>query len=182
MRPPRKPQLSDTAIRAVLLQLQQGGGPVSCAQLRRELRVRTGRAGGVRRVYRLWKASMPAPPVADASIETLQMRIAQLESEVVSVRGRAELAEHREQCHQDAWALEIDQIRQRLKVYEHVGYRPERQAEFVLNLQRQLHTARERIFELETRLASGPGAHSAEGQCAEEGAGGGRSQPSHTEP
>lgn len=102
---------------------------------------------------------MRAPPttVQAASLETLQARITQLESELLSTRARAELAEHREQSHQDTWAMVIDQLRQRLKVYEHIDYRPERQAEFVLNLQRQLHTARERIFELETRLASRPG-------------------------
>ena len=170
MERPGKPYLTDAAILEVLSQLRAGGEHVTCAALRRELRTRTGRTGGVRRVYRLWQGSMPqtysAPP---RPVEALETRVRELEAELTSTRERAALAEHREQSHQVSWARQVDQLRQRLKAYEPVGYRPERQAEFVLNLQRQLHAARERIFELETAMATRSEAKSTGSESVEEG-------------
>ena len=73
-------------------------------------------------------------------------------SEAAAVE-RASLAEHREQVHQDKWLQEIDQLRQQIKELEPLRRRPGALAEERLQLYRELHLARARIAELESKVA-----------------------------
>ena len=55
---------------------------------------------------------VPALPV---DIQQLQDRLKQAEAHAAEQTVRAEVAELREQSHQDRWALEIDRLREQLR-------------------------------------------------------------------
>lgn len=55
---------------------------------------------------------LPALPV---DIQQIQERLKQAEAHAAEQRVRAEVAELREQSHQDRWALEIDRLREQLR-------------------------------------------------------------------
>lgn len=55
---------------------------------------------------------VPALPV---DIQQLQERLKQAEAHAAEQTVRAEVAELREQSHQDRWALEIDRLREQLR-------------------------------------------------------------------
>ena len=55
---------------------------------------------------------VPALPV---DIQQLQERLKQAEARAAEQAVRAEVAELREQSHQDRWALEIDRLREQLR-------------------------------------------------------------------
>ncbi len=48
-------------------------------------------------------------------VRELQQRLIQAEAQAGELRVRAELAELREQSHQERWALEIDRLREELR-------------------------------------------------------------------
>ena len=118
----------------------------SGAMLRAVLRQRHGCSGGVTRIYRLLALSRPKP-VSQAAADT-----AKLESEVRALRQSAQLAEHREQVHQTRWALEVDQLRQKVAALEPLAAQSTRALENAELLRRQLYAAHVRIAALEQEL------------------------------
>jgi hypothetical protein len=128
-------QLSDQRIRATCRELKTKHGRVSGRRLCEELRSRFGAVGKTTRVFRIWReecAVAAAPALAAAPLEIasapamvaaaklpaevvlLQRRVEAAEEAAAEYLKRAELAEFREQAHQDHWALEIDRLRQEI--------------------------------------------------------------------
>ena len=56
-----------------------------------------------------------ASPQLPSEVRELQQRLAQAELIAEQMKTRAELAELREQSHQDHWALEVDRLREQLR-------------------------------------------------------------------
>lgn len=109
-------------------ELLRGGQPVSHRDLRQVLRERFGATGKTARVLRIWReesarvetAKRPdVPPenvqMLPVDVRELQQRLIQAEAQAGELRVRAELAELREQSHQERWALEIDRLREELR-------------------------------------------------------------------
>ena len=138
--------VSDLTVRSLIKELTRGDRLPSGAELRAVLRQRYGSSGGVTRIYRLLAQAhpKPVPPVAADH--------AKLESEVRSLRQSAQLAEHREQVHQTRWALEVDQLRQKVTVLEPLAAQATRALESAELLRRQLYAAHVRIAALEQEL------------------------------
>ena len=138
--------VSDLTVRSLIKELTRGDRLPSGAALRAALRKRYGSSGGVTRIYRLLAQARPkpVPPVAADH--------AKLESEVRSLRQSAQLAEHREQVHQTRWALEVDQLRQKVTVLEPLAAQATRALETAELLRRQLYAAHVRIAALEQEL------------------------------
>jgi hypothetical protein len=110
-------RLLDRQIRLTCRELMSGNTRVSGRTLRRTLRERYGAAGKTDRVFRIWREEISAaaeaarhqPPV---EVSELQRRLVDAERTAADNKARAELAELREQAHQDRWAMEIDALRQ----------------------------------------------------------------------
>ncbi len=118
-------KVGDDDIRAVIGELRERGVRLSGARLRRELFQRFGARGGVARVYRLLQE---APAGKPADLADIEARLAVLEAQNQALGAardaaleRAALAEHREEAHQQKWAMEVDALRQEL-----AALRPER--------------------------------------------------------
>ena len=135
--------VSDLTVRSLIKELTRGDRLPSGAALRATLRKRYGSSGGVTRIYRLLAQAHPKPVPPDH---------AKLESEVRSLRQSAQLAEHREQVHQTRWALEVDQLRQKVTVLEPLAAQATRALESAELLRRQLYAAHVRIAALEQEI------------------------------
>ena len=140
------PHVSDLTVRSLIKELSRGDRLPSGATLRAALRQRYGSSGGVTRIYRLLAQARPKP-VSPAAADN-----AKLESEVRSLRRSAQLAEHREEVHQTRWALEVDQLRQRVTALEPLATQATRALETAELLRRQLYAAHVRIATLEQEL------------------------------
>ena len=138
--------VSDLTVRSLIKELTRGDRLPSGAALRAALRKRYGSSGGVTRIYRLLAQAHPKPVTPAAADH------AKLESEVRSLRQSAQLAEHREQVHQTRWALEVDQLRQKVTVLEPLAAQATRALESAELLRRQLYAAHVRIAALEQEL------------------------------
>jgi predicted RNase H-like nuclease (RuvC/YqgF family) len=141
------PHVSDQTIRTLIKELAQGDRLPSGAALRAALRKRHGCSGGVTRIYRLLAQARPKPPPPPAALEQQK-----LEREIRSLRQSAQLADHREQAHQTRWALEVDQLRQRVAALEPAAAQATRALENAELLRRQLYAAHVRIAALEQEL------------------------------
>jgi hypothetical protein len=148
-------KVSDEAVLEVIDTLRRDRIRVSGARVRRELQRRYGARGGVARIYRLLKAPPPASTLDRHDLEhTLAERdrqLAALTAECQRLRERVELAEFREQATQDRTALEIYQLRERLRLTTTQAPRPA-DTDKILQLYRELHLARARIAQLEAQL------------------------------
>jgi hypothetical protein len=116
------------------------------------LRDRFGAAGKTARVIKIWHEEAdrwaaarrkPEPPPATALLPTdvvmLQELLAEAQREAAQFKARAELAEVREQAHQDRWGLEIDRLREQLRAQP--------------NYQRDIRTMQDTIMRLTAELA-----------------------------
>jgi hypothetical protein len=140
-------RLLDHQIRHTCRDLIAGGGRVTGRRLRRTLRERFGAAGKTDRVFQIWReetvrsaeAARPKLPTDIAELQHRMLAAGQLAAETLA---RAELAELREQAHQDRWAMEIDRLRQ--EAHARPKYAAEIRAlqERVLRLTVELHAAR----------------------------------------
>src|SRR5271156_391737 len=122
-------RISETDLRGVCRELIRSGRPVSHRTLRQVLHERFGATGKTARVLRVWREESarlaaaakppidPPPPVPALPIDVqqLQERLKQAEAHAVEQSARAQVAELREQSHQDRWFLEIDQLREQLR-------------------------------------------------------------------
>lgn len=144
------PKVSAADVRALIRDLRVGETLPSGAAVRRALEARFGCRGGVGRIYRLLdderrRLTPTPPPPAPGSIETLQ-------AELKAMQGRAERAEERELAHQDRWAMEIDQLRQRLAALEPVVRQARTALEVNDRLRQQLTAAERRASFFEQQL------------------------------
>jgi len=139
-------QLSEGQVRATCRELLRGGGRLSGRQLRLELRQRFGAVGKTERIFSIWREeaarARPAPAPATGDVAQWERRLAESESRAAALQARAELAEYREQAHQERWALEIDRLRQRLQAQEGREAELRHLRDRVLELSRELMAAR----------------------------------------
>ena len=126
-------RISETDLRGVCRELIHSGRPVSHRTLRQVLHERFGATGKTARVLRVWREESarlaaaakppidrpPPMPALPIDIQQLQERLKQAEAHAAEQTARAEVAELREQSHQDRWALEIDQLREQLRAQPH---------------------------------------------------------------
>ena len=90
-------------------------------QLRKELKNRFGAVGKTARVFALWREETESTRQARAAaalpteVAELQRRLLIAEAAAAENLKRAELAELREQAHQEHWALKIDELRRKLE-------------------------------------------------------------------
>jgi hypothetical protein len=106
----RPPKLSADEIEGIIRELRLRAGVLTGTMVRAELQRRFGVRAGTERIYRMLRApsSTPSPPAQNSGPEE---RIRELETALAAALKRAELAEHREQVHQDKWALELHELR-----------------------------------------------------------------------
>jgi hypothetical protein len=111
-------QLSEARIRATCRELLVKIPTLSGRQLGAELRVRFGAVGKTERVFRIWREETARLQAAElpGELALLKRRVQVAESTAAEYLKRAELAEFREQAHQDHWALEVDRLRQEIAV------------------------------------------------------------------
>ena len=106
----RPPKLSAAEIEGIIRELRLRAGVLTGTMVRAELQRRFGVRAGTERIYRMLRtpSSTPSPPAQNSGPEE---RIRELETALAAALKRAELAEHREQVHQDKWALELHELR-----------------------------------------------------------------------
>jgi hypothetical protein len=139
--------LTDHLIRATCRELMSAGQPVTGRGLRRALRERFGAAGKTSRVFGIWRQEVLAQSPAsrpDLPIDTreLQQQLMAAQASTAEALARAERAEYREQAHQDHWAMEIDRLREELKVRPGLHVELRALQEQVLRLTAELNAAR----------------------------------------
>jgi hypothetical protein len=120
-------RISDINLQGVCRELLRQGRPVSHRALRQVLLDRFGAAGKTARVLKVLReesARLSASkgnaepsnlPILPAKVCDLQERLVKAESRAEEMKARAELAELREQSHQDRWGMEIDRLREQLR-------------------------------------------------------------------
>lgn len=148
-------RLSEARIRATCRELLSRNPPASGRALCAELRTRFGAVGKTERVFAIWReeraaraqgANSPPRPVPGAAIpptvHELERRLQAAEAAAAAHLQRAELAEYREQAHQERWAMEVDRLRQQVRAHEADAAELRRLQERVLQLSRELIGAR----------------------------------------
>jgi hypothetical protein len=150
-------RISDVRLRGVCRELLGAGRPVSHRVLRQILHERFGATGKTARVLRAWREESarraeaatqtrdhPPAPELPIDVQQLQERLEQAEAHAAEQSARAEVAELREQSHQDRWALEIDRLREQLRAQP--------------NYAREVRTLQSTVTRLTTELAALRGA------------------------
>lgn len=149
-------RIPEIGLRGVCRELLGRDIRVTHRELRQALRERFGAAGKSARVLKIWheEADRWAAARRDAELRpsallptdvlVLQERLAEAERRAEQFKARAELAELREQAHQDRWALEIDRLRQELRAQP--------------NYVRELRTLQSTVTRLTVELAALRGA------------------------
>ena len=141
------PHVTDDEIRTVIRELAVGEQLPSGALLRAVLKQRFGSPGGVSRIYRL----LSKADVKQSVVRTIDAGEV-LERELQVMRERAERAEKREEAHQSRWAVEVDQLRLKVKAFEPLAQQAQKALESDGLLRRQLQAAEARIAMLEQQL------------------------------
>src|SRR5579872_5419847 len=145
-------RLSEARVRATCRELLAKTGRVSGRALSAELRRRFGAVGKTERISAIWRDEVAAALVPGGGVE-LKRRLAAAEARAADNLKRAELAEYREQAHQDKWAMEVDRLRSEVSALKS-AMRGERWMEdLVQQLRWQLAAAQARVAELEQQLA-----------------------------
>jgi len=141
------PKASDAEVVAVIRTLSVGNALPSGAALRAALKIRYGSRGGVARIYRLLgeERRRLKPPAQPGSVDSLRQ-------ELMVMQGRAERAEERELAHQSRWAMEIDQLRQKVAALEPLAHQARVDRELNERLRQQLQAAEQRTARLEQQL------------------------------
>jgi hypothetical protein len=142
-------RLSESRIRSTCRELLKKNARLSGRGLCAELRTRFGAVGKTERVFAIWReegaakaAPVTAPIVFPPDVAELHRRLAAAESAAAQNLARAELAELREQAHQERWAMEIDRLRQELMAQRTSAADVRRMQEQVMQLSRELMEAR----------------------------------------
>jgi hypothetical protein len=120
-------RITETSLRNVCRELLDRDNNVSHRALREVLRERFGAAGKTARVLAVWReeseraararfeSQQPSQPQLPNDVRELQQRLAEAELIAEQMKTRAQLAELREQSHQDHWAVEVDRLREQLR-------------------------------------------------------------------
>jgi hypothetical protein len=120
-------RITEASLRSVCRELLSRDTKVSHRALREVLRQRFGAAGKTTRVLAVWREEseraararfereQPTSAQLPSDVRELQQRLDQAELIAEQMKTRAELAELREQSHQDHWALEVDRLREQLR-------------------------------------------------------------------
>jgi hypothetical protein len=120
-------RISEFRLRGVCRELLGSGQSVSHRALRNILQERFGATGKTARVLKVWREELarweairreperPASAGPAVEVRELQERLAASQSQAADLKARAELAELREQSHQERWGLEIDRLREQLR-------------------------------------------------------------------
>lgn len=140
--------VSEESILGVIRELGRDGRRVTGVAVREELARRFGVRGGVARIYRLIGAS--ARPSGSPEPARLALPVRRSDETREEAIARADLAEHREQVHQERWAREIDALKARAALAEQGRSELALAREQVLELTRALALAKRRIAELES--------------------------------
>jgi Plasmid replication region DNA-binding N-term len=118
---PMNRRLTEFQIRTTCRALIASDANLTGRQLRRELKNRFGAVGKTARVFHLWREETSnlerdrAAAALPTDIAELQRRLIVAEAAAAENLKRAELAEFREQAHQEHWALKIDELRRNLE-------------------------------------------------------------------
>ena len=140
-------RLSESRIRATCRELLGNKGRVSGRALCAELRTRFGAVGKTERVFGIWReelaqkaqrARLAKGPAEPAELVELERRLKAAEDAAAANLKRAELAEIREQAHQEKWGMEVDRLRQRLRAQDTTEAEMRRLQDRVLQLSREL--------------------------------------------
>ena len=145
--------LTHHQIDEVIESLNTGVGRVSGSAVRAELARRYGARGGVTRIYRLLGAARGEAQSAEG--QSMLERIRQLEAERDALRERAERAEHREVAHQDRAAVEIHNLREKLRELQATPRIQGVQHDQYLRAYREVVRLRARVAELESPIIEG---------------------------
>ncbi len=152
----RPPLISDQEVLGTIAELQGRSAALTGTALRAELRRRFGKAGGVRRVYRLMRLApaVPANPVSRVfgPMPNEPSDAEALRHELHLALERAELAEHREEHHQARWAREIHELREQVRALGDASRRLRVIEADLQDRSRELAAAYRRIADLEGRL------------------------------
>lgn len=107
-------QLSEARIRTTCRELLKQRENISGRAFCQELRARFGAVGKTARVFQIWREETLSLAAAQAPGELglLKQKLKAAETAAAANLKRAELAEFREQAHQDHWAREVDRLRQ----------------------------------------------------------------------
>jgi hypothetical protein len=145
-------RIPEIGLRGVCRELLRQRGPVTHRALRKALRDRFGAAGKTARVLKIWHEEAdrwaapqriaeppPARTLLPTDVVVLQEQLAAAQREAAQSKARAELAEVREQAHQDRWFLEIDRLREQLRAQP--------------NYQRDIRIMQDTIMRLTAELA-----------------------------
>jgi hypothetical protein len=113
-------RISDINLRGVCRELLRPGRPVSHRALRQVLLDRFGATGKTARVLKVLREESARLSVSKGNAERsnlpeLPTEVRELQERLAKAEARAELAELREQSHQDRWGLEIDRLREKLR-------------------------------------------------------------------
>ena len=112
-------RIDDFKVRAVCRELLGASERSSYRKLREVLLHRYGATGKTARLLKIWREELDRHNALnrDRSDDHPQLPtdVQDLQHQLAQARSRAELAELREQSHQDRWALEIDQLRGQLR-------------------------------------------------------------------
>jgi hypothetical protein len=141
------PRVSNAEVKAVIRTIATTNALPSGAAVRRALETRYESRGGVARIYRLLAEERRrlTPPVEPGSVESLAQ-------ELQAMQGRAERAEERESSHQNRWAAEIDQLRQKVAALEPLAHQARIKHETSEHLRHRLQAAEQRAARLEQQL------------------------------
>ena len=140
-------RFTDAQIGEVIREVERRDGRASGAAVRMELARRFGARGGVSRVYRLLGHAHGAARACESA--GLAARVQELEAALAAMTARAELSEHREMAHQDAAAMQIDQLRQELRQFELEPRVQGVKHEQFMRTYREVVALRRRVAELE---------------------------------
>jgi hypothetical protein len=141
-------KLTDEQIVATFRDLSARNNHVSGRSLRAALREQFGAAGKTDRIFALYRA-LKAPPSAEpVDVLDLRQRIAEQEQLLTAALNRAERSEAREVAHQDRWANEIHELRQRVEQLKSEAVRRKELEAQVLLLHRELQALRGRLARL----------------------------------
>jgi hypothetical protein len=114
-------RLSEARIRSTCRELLGRKERVSGRALCAALRTRFGAVGKTERVFAIWREEVGAvaaraqAAAVPADVAELRRRLIAAEAAAAENLRRAELAEYREQAHQEQWAMEVDRLRQEIR-------------------------------------------------------------------
>jgi len=112
---PSTKQLPDGSIETIIRELFEQGTAVTGVSVRDELRKRFGKPGGVARIYRLIKTTLPQLPrvVGQSTSGSEQQRVDEVDH-LKHLLAEANAARDHAERQEQYWIMQVDAMRQRL--------------------------------------------------------------------